>query len=239
MCPIGFARIGLLNKTPILISPEGEVSSGALQIKFLRKRIYLSLAKIFMLYRKIYWKVSSSFEKEDLINCIALRDNKMVFTMPDIPSIYNPPDENQRLLSREKKIGKLKTVFLSRIARKKNLAGALALLRDIQGDIQFDIYGPIEDINYWNECQSIIRDLPSNIKIEYHGEIEHDKVSSIFEKYHLFFFPTLSENYGHVIIESLVSGCPVLISDQTYWRDLEKKGIGWDVSLIIISSSGM
>jgi glycosyltransferase involved in cell wall biosynthesis len=47
----------------------------------------------------------------------------------------------------------------------------------------------------------------------------------------LFLFPTFSENYGHVILEALLSGCPVLISDQTFWRNLEKEGVGWDVSL--------
>ena len=47
----------------------------------------------------------------------------------------------------------------------------------------------------------------------------------------LFFLPTLGENFGHVILEALYAGCPVLISDQTPWRDLEEKGIGWDLAL--------
>ncbi len=47
----------------------------------------------------------------------------------------------------------------------------------------------------------------------------------------LFFLPTLGENFGHVILEALCAGCPVLISDQTPWRGLEEKGVGWDLSL--------
>jgi glycosyltransferase involved in cell wall biosynthesis len=38
-------------------------------------------------------------------------------------------------------------------------------------------------------------------------------------------------SYGHVICEALTSGCPVLISDQTPWQDLEADGIGWDIPL--------
>jgi hypothetical protein len=34
-----------------------------------------------------------------------------------------------------------------------------------------------------------------------------------------------------VILESLSAGRPVLISDQTPWRELEKDRCGWDVSL--------
>lgn len=46
-----------------------------------------------------------------------------------------------------------------------------------------------------------------------------------------FFFPTLGENYGHVISEALVSGCPVIISTETPWNDLSKKRVGWDIPL--------
>jgi glycosyltransferase involved in cell wall biosynthesis len=45
----------------------------------------------------------------------------------------------------------------------------------------------------------------------------------------LFFLPTLGENFGHIILEAFCAGCPVLISDQTPWRDLEEKGVGWDL----------
>jgi len=35
----------------------------------------------------------------------------------------------------------------------------------------------------------------------------------------------------NVILKTLCTGCPVLISDQTPWRDLEEKGVGWDLPL--------
>jgi glycosyltransferase involved in cell wall biosynthesis len=43
--------------------------------------------------------------------------------------------------------------------------------------------------------------------------------------------PTLGENYSHVICEALSAGCPVLISDRTPWRNLQDKGVGWDIPL--------
>ena len=47
----------------------------------------------------------------------------------------------------------------------------------------------------------------------------------------MFFFPTLGENFGHVIHESLAAGTPVLISDQTPWVGLSEKGAGWELPL--------
>src|SRR5690606_22656373 len=47
----------------------------------------------------------------------------------------------------------------------------------------------------------------------------------------LFLFPTLGENFGHVILEALTAGCPVLISDRTPWRNLKQMEVGWDIPL--------
>jgi len=61
--------------------------------------------------------------------------------------------------------------------------------------------------------------------------VEHESVGRIFAEHNLFLFPTLGENFGHVICEALSAGCPVLISDQTPWRNLQKEGVGWDIPL--------
>ena len=65
----------------------------------------------------------------------------------------------------------------------------------------------------------------------FHGKIEHERVRDVFAEHDLFLFPTLGENYGHVVCEALSAGCPVLISDQTPWRNLEDEGAGWDIPL--------
>ena len=59
--------------------------------------------------------------------------------------------------------------------------------------------------------------MPENIKVTYHGEVRPDKVVDVFSKYDIFLFPTKGENYGHVIFESMASGCIPVISDKTPW----------------------
>ena len=53
----------------------------------------------------------------------------------------------------------------------------------------------------------------------------------MFSKYDAFIFPTLSENYGHVIVESLIVGTPVIISNNTPWTDVNDFGCGGAFSL--------
>jgi glycosyltransferase involved in cell wall biosynthesis len=97
--------------------------------------------------------------------------------------------------------------------------------------IVFDIYGSIYNEDYFKECKKNISRLPENIEVNYKGSIENEKVSETFSQYHFAFMPSKGENFGHSILESLSAGCPVLISDQTPWRNLEEKRIGWDIAL--------
>ena len=105
------------------------------------------------------------------------------------------------------------------------------MLRGLKGDVVFDIYGPLEDSGYWRSCQEIVRTLPASVRVNYQGTVGHDEVAEVYSRYDLFLFPTRGENFGHVIIEALVAGCPIVVSDQTPWRGLHEKGVGWDLPL--------
>ena len=41
--------------------------------------------------------------------------------------------------------------------------------------------------------------------------------------------PSMSENFGHAIFESLAAGTPVIIGDRTPWRGLQAKRAGFDL----------
>lgn len=126
---------------------------------------------------------------------------------------------------------KLKLVFISRVSPKKNLLYALESLKDVKASVSYDIYGPLEDADYWQQCLNVIAELPENVEVAHKGELTPDQVVPTLSQYDMFFMPTQGENYGHVIAEALCAGLPVLISDQTPWRDLEAQGIGWDLPL--------
>lgn len=116
----------------------------------------------------------------------------------------------------------------------KNLDFALRVLAEVRQPIVFTVYGPKEDDQYWAECEALVRRLPPNIRFDYAGPLSHEKVYAELMKHDLFFLPTRGENYGHVLVEAWSAGLPVLTSDQTPWRGLAEKGIGWDLALSAI-----
>ena len=127
--------------------------------------------------------------------------------------------------------GVARIVFVGRVVPMKNLGFALAILAEVKGEVEFNIFGPLEDRVYWERCRGMLADLPPSVSVRYGGELHPDAVPAILAEHHLLFLPTLGENFGHVISESLAAGCPVLISDRTPWRHLEQAGGGWDLPL--------
>ena len=177
------------------------------------------------LLKDIYFQ-STSEEETNAIERWLGTSKRKIYYLTNIPSI--PKEEYSHP---QKQSGNARLIFLSRIIWKKNLLFAIQCLKEIRGSVQFDIYGPIEDKEYWQKCQREIKTLPNNIKVNYCGLIGHDEVHKTFARYDAFLFPTLSENFGHVIAEALSVGCPVIISDQTPFVDVEKYGAGYVISL--------
>ena len=46
--------------------------------------------------------------------------------------------------------------------------------------------------------------------VEYVGAVPGDGAVSFLSRFDLFVFPTLGENFGHVVLESLAAGTPVI-----------------------------
>ena len=77
----------------------------------------------------------------------------------------------------------------------------------------------------------LIENVPQHINIRYMGEVLPDKVLDTFSQYHALFLPTKGENFGHAIYECLSIGRPVLISNETPWKNLEKENCGFDIPI--------
>ena len=223
--PILLKRVNRIS-AKIVLAPRGEFSPGALGLKSNKKKLYIQLSKIIKMYTDVRWHATAITEKKDIESIFGEKVN--IFIAGNLIGTYKGLQFKRSI---EKKKNELKVVFISRIHPKKNLKQALVFLKSLKGNIKFNIYGPIEDKSYWDECKEVIEDLPKTISVSYKGVINHDKVTSVFKSHHVFLFPTLGENFGHVIYEALISGCPVIISNQTPWRNLESIQVGWDIDL--------
>jgi len=64
------------------------------------------------------------------------------------------------------------------------------------------------------------------VRVSYCGVVRPAEVQAVFALYDAFILPTLGENFGHAIGESLSAGCPVLCSQLTPWTEVLNGGGG-------------
>lgn len=210
----------------VIIAPRGMLADGALSIKPIKKKIFLHLAKSFGWYRNVIWHASTELESTEI---------KKIFGDTAIVKVARNLSHKQNIIAqpKQKEKGTLRLAFLSRIARKKNLLAVFDYMQNTNSMVKiiFDIYGNIDEPDYWQQCETKIKNLPAHVKCNYKGEVPQHLINTILLQYDFTILPTLNENYGHAIVESWSAGCPVILSDNTPWRNLEQQNLGWDINL--------
>jgi glycosyltransferase involved in cell wall biosynthesis len=223
LLPLMLVRLGLFGRCKVIVAPRGEFSSGALQLKWAKKRLFLALARVVGLYRNVHWHASTEMEQSDIARVLFGGQSPQYMNVASDLVLVTP--------RRDEVPQSCDLVFLSRISRKKNLDYALRALARCGEALTFHIYGTTEDDLYWKECQALIAGLPAHVRVVFHGPLTPAEVPQVLSRHGLFFFPTRGENYGHVIAEALAAGLPVLLSDQTPWIDVATNGAGWVLPL--------
>ncbi|MFD6565557.1 glycosyltransferase family 4 protein [Micromonospora profundi] len=218
LVPILAVRLGLLRAKRVMVAPRGECSPGALSLKPGRKRLFVIGWRQVLRSLRVEFHASTEREAADVHRMFpwaTVRINANQTALPPEPAPVPPPAP-----------GPLRLVFVGRIVALKNLALALEALALVRRPVTLDVYGPTEDAAYWRRCQALLAALPPNVRAEYHGIVAPSDVVDVLADHDALVLPTLGENFGHVIAESLASSCPVICSDRTPWNAVLQNGAG-------------
>ena len=209
-------------KTKAIVAPRGMLGEGAIENKKFKKTFFLKVSKWLGLFNHVGWHATSQEEANEIRFWFG--DNlkpKLARNLTNIPQV--------KIHKSKKKEGQLKLIFFSRISNKKNTHFALEVITRFKSQVTLDIYGPIDDNEYWERCLSIIK--KESLQVRYKRILQQFELDTIIPNYDFLLFPTLHENFGHVVIESLLRGLPVIVSNRTYWEYLQKNNAGYDLPL--------
>lgn len=209
----------------IILAPRGMLHSGAIQQKGLKKKLFLQFFRFTGWPRKIQFHATDEQELKDISSFFPRAGVKVASNIPNV--------DDSKLSFPVKRKDELNAIFISRIHPKKNLHFLLQLFRDLKPEqkLTFDIYGVADDEAYTLQCKKLATSLQDNVVVKFHGPLPSKDVLTTLKKSHVLMLPTLGENFGHAIFESLTVGRPVLISDQTPWRNLAAAKAGWDLPI--------
>lgn len=205
----------------MVVGPHGMLRPSALKFKAWKKVFFLRTLRFSGIPRKLTFHATDEDEVRDIRQQFG---DIAVKAVADLPALMGP-----RPPVLPKKRLHLRAIFIGRVHPIKNLEMVIRFAALLEGTVEIVIVGVVEDARYWESCQTLIKGLPSNVRIEMVGEKTHQQVLELLSTVHVLFLPTRGENFGHAIYEALVAGKPVLISDQTPWKDLEAHKAGFDL----------
>jgi glycosyltransferase involved in cell wall biosynthesis len=211
----------------VLLAPRGMLGNESLLIKKGKKSFFLKLSRFIGLYRRVIWHATSEEEIKNIKSVYGKRAR--------IRHALNIP-QGQKLkleyILDKKKTDGTKFIYMSRIAPIKNLHLAILAMQQIKTEknVSFDIYGNIEDVEYYRKFKSEIGNT-EGVRISYKGSVGPAELPEIYSNSDYLILPTKHENYGHAIVEAWSNGCPVIISKNTPWKNLNVQNLGWDVDL--------
>lgn len=210
---------------PVTVAVRGMLAPSALAIKRFKKKAFLTLAK----WKKIFSGVTfhATTEKEAGEVHAAFGKSSTVHVAGNLPRKATSVNFDHR----PKQKGEIRLINVARIAPEKNTLYAIETLSHVRQQVEFSIWGARYDSGYSSACEEAARKLPHNVSVAFHGPLATDNIHKAIAKFDLMFLPTRGENFGHVILEAMQAGTPVLISDQTPWKNLAQHKAGWELPL--------
>ncbi|MBF4578675.1 glycosyltransferase [Frigoribacterium sp. VKM Ac-2530] len=157
-------------------------------------------------HRRVTFHASSELEELDIkrhlgqkVRVLIRRNETLLATAAEVTSA-----------PREARI-----VFVGRLVPHKGLALLLEALSQVAEPLRLDVYGAEEDAAYVERCKVLAANLSH--EIAFHGSTEHEQILNAVRSSTLLALPTAGENFGHVIVEALSVGCPIVVADTTPW----------------------
>ncbi len=208
-----------------IVAVRGMLAKGPMRQSAAKKRAFLLAMKTTGCFKGVEFQATNAEEAEDIRRWIG-RDAK-VHLVPNLGRCMEP----DAVTAIDKVPGRLSLVSVARIAPEKNTLYAIERLQGVNGDVRFDLYGTVYDQGYYKQCLRAAQQLPANVQVKFHGHIEQHEVARVLTDAHVLYMPSVGENFGHTMLEALMVGRPLLISDRTPWKELERLGAGWDLPL--------
>lgn len=212
------------NVSKTFISVRGMLLASALSVKPFKKQIFLAFARGFGLYKKCTMLSTGPGESKEIISSLG-RVN--IAEVPNVPLI---PHDIKKLNGFRPDNRLPALLFLGRIAPEKNPVTLLKALKLLKKPCMISFCGSGLDKKYFEAFEKEMKTLPPEVQCQYLGDIPHNKIAGVFEKHDFLVLPSLGENFGHAIYESMAYGLPVIIGNNTPWKGIEslKAGIETD-----------
>jgi glycosyltransferase involved in cell wall biosynthesis len=208
------AQAARKSAVPYLVAPRGMLVKELIARKStLAKRAWIALIEARNLRRAAGIHVTSAVEASEL--------RRFAFTLPPLYEIPNGVDpegqshERAALPAPAAELfagGKPVVLFLGRINWKKGLDRLIpAMARLPQAGL---LVAGNDDEGYTSRLMSLARTCGVEERVRFCGPVYGAAKAALFRKATVFALPSYSENFGNVVLEAMLEGCPVVVTPE-------------------------
>ncbi len=210
--------ISRLYWTPSVCSPRGALAAAAFGSGSKLKSPFWSIMQRPSLQCYTGFHATSDLELADIRRHGFHQPVAIIPNGIDVPSLVRTPGRRRTLL------------YLGRIHPNKQvevLVRAWAQLEGEHPEWQLRIVGTdIDARGYLEKMRQLARELGLE-RISFDGELVSEAKLDAYRSSDVYVLPTLTENFGVTVAESLAAGTPVIVTKGAPWPNLETNGAGW------------
>ena len=213
---------------PYVVRPAGSLEPWSMGVSSMRKKWYFQAIERANLNQAAAVHAMSSKEA-DHIRAYGLRPP--VWTIPNgIDPISALDDEVIKHVRMSLGLGPGASMilFLGRLHPVKNLSFLLDVFRDLlrqHPETHLVLAGPDQG-PYADTLKRQVANEGLHEGVTFYGEIRGDEKTALLQAADVLCLPSLSENFGNVVLEALASGTAVFAADTTPWTELDRWGCG-------------
>ena len=147
-----------------------------------------------------------------------------VWTRGIDPNIFSDHIKTENILPKNKKAKVL--LYVGRVSKEKNLSELCNIAKD--SDYECWIVG---DGPYLNTLKNEFSE-----HVQFFGAIDHEKLTKYYKSADIFVFPSLTDTFGLVLIESMSCGTPVAAYPVKGPIDIVKQGVSGSLNKDLLSA---
>ncbi|MFG0257037.1 MAG: glycosyltransferase [Phycisphaerales bacterium JB043] len=209
------ARVCRRLGTPYVLSTHGMFTSWAMSQKRAKKRLYYSLFTRRVLRDCARTVQTSLAEQQGSSRWIAGTPSTVIPLPIDWELAEHPTMRSSSVTGAEAAERRTTMLFLSRVVPNKGIEQcirALPAIRQRFESILFNIVGPYEE-EYRSHLENVASDLGLPDAIRFLGMVRGEEKIRLYDTADVFVCPSEHENFGLVVLESIVRGTPVVITE--------------------------
>jgi glycosyltransferase involved in cell wall biosynthesis len=208
----------VLTKKPIVVTIHDLIY---LKEKQIIKKIYYTILTYFIRIRKIFIVTPSNFSKNEIINNLKIKANRIRVIYEGIPTLNGFSNDLQISLKIKDIIEKYKPYFfyIGRITSHKNIKNiieAFQMFSSKNNNFYLVLAGPLDDENF--------KKFFKNEHILYLDKANEREKILLYKNSFCLTFPSLYEGFGLPVLEAQSLGVPVLTSNTSSLPEVAGEG---------------